>query len=70
MLSINSVNNSFIQQHVTLSGITQKLGLSMSLGELGWIVSDPMQRSLIMTSRQVPNEIGALEDKLRRVFFS
>jgi len=70
MLSINSVENSFIQQHVTLSGITQKLGLSISLGDLGWVVSDPMQRSLIMTSRQVPNEIGALEDKLRRVFFS
>ena len=70
MSGINSVENSFIQQHVTLSGITQKLGLRMSLGELGWVVSDPMQRSLIMTSRQVPDEMGALEDKLRRVFFS
>ena len=68
MLSLNSVENSFIQQHVTLSGITQKLGLTMSLGESGWVVSDPMHRTLIMTSRQLPNEIGALEDKLRRVF--
>lgn len=70
MSDLNSVENSFIQQHVTLAGITQKLGLNMSLGELGWVVSDPMQRSLIMTSRQVPDEMGALEDKLRRVFFS
>lgn len=70
MLSLNSVESSFIQQNVTLSGITQKLGLTMSLGDLGWVVSDPMQRTLIMTFRQVPNEIGALEDKLRRVFFS
>ena len=70
MLALNSVENSFIQQHVSLSGITQKLGLRMTLGELGWIVSDPMQRTLIMTSKQVPKEMGALEDKLRRVFFS
>ena len=70
MLDLKSIESSFLQQHVTLSGITQKLGLNMSLGELGWIVSDPMQRTLIMTSRQVPNEMGALEDKLRRVFFS
>jgi len=35
MLALNSVENSFIQQHFTLSGITQKLGLNMSFGELG-----------------------------------
>lgn len=70
MKSLNSVETSFIQQHVSLSGITRKLGLSMNLCESGWVVSDPMQRTLIMTSNQVPDEIGALEDKLRRVFFN
>jgi hypothetical protein len=70
MSILNNVENSFMQQHVILSGITKKLGLSMTLGESGWVVSDPMQRSLIMNSRQVPSEMGALEEKLRRVFFN
>ncbi|MCW8929881.1 MAG: hypothetical protein OQL19_06550 [Gammaproteobacteria bacterium] len=70
MKNLNSIENSFIEQHVILSGITQKLGLNMSLGESGWVVTDPMERTLIMTTRQVPNEMGALEDKLRRVFFN
>lgn len=70
MSHLNSAKNSFIQQHVILMGITQKLGLSMELNETGWVVRDPMDRALIMTSRQIPEEMGALEDKLRRVFFN
>ena len=70
MIHLNSIEHSFIQQHVTLAGITQKLGLSISLNESGWIVSDPMNRSLMMTPGQVPQEMGALEDKLRRVFMN
>jgi len=70
MSNLYSIERSFIQQHVTLSGITQKLGLSMSLSESGWIVKDPLERILVMTAQQVPEEIGALEDKLRRVFLS
>ncbi|MCU7940703.1 MAG: hypothetical protein KZQ64_09155 [gamma proteobacterium symbiont of Bathyaustriella thionipta] len=70
MITLNSVENSFIQQHVTLSSITQKLGLSMDLSDLGWVVKDPQDRTLLMTSKQVPKEIGALEEKLRRVFFN
>ena len=70
MSHLNSVKRSFIQQHVILMGITQKLGLSMELNETGWVVKDPMDRALIMTSRQIPEEMGAIEDKLRRVFFN
>lgn len=70
MAYLNSVERSFIQQHVTLAGITQKLGLNMTLDESGWIVSDPMNRSLTMSPGQVPEEMGALEDKLRRVFMN
>ena len=70
MTTLNSVERSFIQQHVTLAGITQKLGLNMSLNEAGWVVTDPMNRCLTMTPRQMPQEMGALEDKLRRVFMN
>ncbi|GEM_PF-5687748 len=70
MLKLNSIENSFIQQHAILSGITQKLGLHMSLNDAGWVVTDPLQRCLVMTARQIPKEAGALEDKLRRVFFN
>lgn len=70
MSSLNSVENSFIQQHVTLKGITEKLGLSMSLSQAGWVVKDPLERSMLMTSQQFPKEIGALEEKLRRIFLN
>lgn len=70
MSSLNSVENSFIQQHVTLKGITEKLGLSMSLSQAGWVVKDPLDRSMLMTSQQFPKEIGALEEKLRRIFLN
>lgn len=70
MSSLNSVENSFIQQHVTLKGITEKLGLSMSLSQSGWVVTDPLERSMLMTSQQFPKEIGALEEKLRRIFLN
>ena len=69
MNQLISVERSFIQQHVTLLGITRKLGLSMELNESGWVVRDPMDRALLMTTRQFPDGMGALEDKLRRVFF-
>lgn len=70
MTTLSSIDNSFIQQHVTLSCITQKLGLSVDLSDSGWVVKDPQERTLLMTSRQVPKEIGALEEKLRRVFLN
>jgi hypothetical protein len=70
MMHLNSVENSFIQKHVSISGITQKLGLNMNLCEAGWVVSDPLNRQLLMTPSQVPQEMGALEDKLRRVFLN
>ncbi len=70
MTTLSSVEYSFIQQHMTLASITQKLGLSVDLNESGWIVKDPMERSLLMTRQQLPKEIGALEEKLRRVFLN
>ena len=70
MTTLSSIENSFIQQHVTLSSITQKLGLSVDLSDLGWVVKDHRERTLLMTSRQVPKEIGELEEKLRRVFLN
>ena len=69
MNHLMSIERSIIQQHAILMGITQKLGLSMELSESGWVVKDPMNRSLLMTTRQFPDGMGALEDKLRRVFF-
>ena len=70
MTTLSSVEYSFIQQHMTLASITQKLGLTMDLNESGWIVKDPQERSLLMTRHQLPREIGALEEKLRRVFLN
>ncbi len=70
MTTLPSVEYSFIQQHMTLASITQKLGLTMDLNESGWVVKDPLERSLLMTRHQLPKEIGALEEKLRRVFLN
>jgi len=70
MTTLSSVEYSLIQQHMTLASITQKLGLTMDLSESGWVVKDPMERSLLMTHQQLPKEIGALEEKLRRVFLN
>ncbi len=70
MNTLSSVEYSFIQQHMTLTSITQKLGLTMELNESGWVVKDPQERSLLMTNHQLPKEIGALEEKLRRVFLN
>lgn len=70
MSTLASIEHSFIQQHMTLASITQKLGLTMDLNESGWIVKDPQERSLLMTRHQLPKEIGALEEKLRRVFLN
>lgn len=69
MNHLKSIECSFIQQHAILAGITQKLGLTMELNETGWVVRDPANRALLMTTRQFPDGMGALEDKLRRVFF-
>ena len=69
MNNINAVQNSLIQQHAILKGITEKLGLNMGISEEGWVVKDHQDHLLIMNSRQVPSEIGALEEKLRRIFF-
>jgi len=70
MTTLTNIECSFIQQHMTLTSITQKLGLTMDLNESGWIVKDPMERSLLMTRQQLPKEIGALEEKLRRIFLN
>ncbi len=70
MTTLSSVEYSFIQQHMTLASITQKLGLTMDLNESGWVVKDPHDRSLLMSSRQFPKEIGALEEKLRNIFLN
>jgi len=70
MTTLSSVEYSFIQQHMTLTSVTQKLGLTMDLNESGWVVKDPQERSLLMSSQQLPMEIGALEEKLRRVFLN
>ncbi len=70
MQSLNSIQNSLIEQHIILKGVTDKLGLSMSLNEAGWLVKDPYEHSMLMTRQQLPTETGALEDKLRRVFLN
>ena len=70
MQTLNSVANSLIEQHITLKGVTEKLGLSLHLSPSGWLVQDPCKRSMLMTRQQLPKEAGALEDKLRRVFIS
>ncbi|MCN4144729.1 MAG: hypothetical protein LC437_06655 [Thiohalomonas sp.] len=70
MTILSSIENSFIQQHVTLSLYYPKLGLSVDLTDSGWVVKDPQERTLLMSSRQVPKEIAALEEKLRRVFLN
>lgn len=70
MQTLNSIENSLIEQHITLKGVTDKLGLSMQLSSTGWLVQDPFERSMLMTRQQLPAEAGALEDKLRRVFMS
>ena len=70
MRTLSSVEYSFIQQHMTLTSITQKLGLTMDLNESGWVVKDPQERSLLMTRNQIPKEIGALEEKLRYIFLN
>lgn len=66
---LNVMQNSLIQQHTLLKSITEKLGLRIGVSEEGWVVTDHLDHRLIMNTQQVPNEIGALEDKLRRVFF-
>ena len=70
MQFLNSIRNSLIEQHIILKVVTDKLGLSMSLNEAGWLVKDPYEHSMLMTRQQLPREAGALEDKLRRVFLS
>ncbi|MDX2505382.1 MAG: hypothetical protein QNL62_13025 [Gammaproteobacteria bacterium] len=69
MNNLSAIKNSLIQQHTLLKGITEKLGLRMGISEQGWVVRDHQDHLLIMNSHQVPDEIGALEEKLRRIFF-
>ena len=70
MSYLNIIENSLLQQHALLKGINEQLGLHVSISEQGWIVKDHQEHVLILPTRQVPGEIGALEEKLRRVFFN
>lgn len=70
MAPLSMIENSIIHQYTLINSITEKLGLSMSLNEQGWVVKDHQDHCLLMNIQQVPREIGALEEKLRRVFFN
>ncbi len=70
MAPLSLIENSIIYQYTLISSITEKLGLNMSLNEEGWVVRDHNEHFLVMSTRQVPKEVGALEEKLRRVFLT